>query len=210
MPNVWLIAQTIALPSLMEESTGSEWSYPYDTRYGDAISEFAGRACYQAWDRPNPATKKNRDYLANIIGQGHESVFGHASFTFYITGISRNCTHEMIRHRFLAFSEMSQRYVHSDTYAVAVKPPAFDDDEQGRTELAEANILAKLLYRKTVARLESKGYKRKQAREAARAFLNQRLSPAADAEIRKVAYDIGKILKAQAPNSFQDIELREE
>src|SRR5690554_5126308 len=77
----------------------------------EALSEFAGRACYQAWERPNPKTAHNVDYLANILKQGHESVLEHGSVSFYIEGVSRSLTHELIRHRHLSFSELSQRYV---------------------------------------------------------------------------------------------------
>jgi len=50
----------------------------------DELAEFAGRNCYQSFDRPNPATATNRSYLGNIIEQGHEFVFEHASASFYI------------------------------------------------------------------------------------------------------------------------------
>ena len=50
----------------------------------DFLAEFAGRNCYQSFDRPNPATRKNADYLKHILDVGHESVLEHASATFYI------------------------------------------------------------------------------------------------------------------------------
>lgn len=226
---IWLVAQTMALPSLMELGTNREWSFDFTGRAGDNLAEFAGRACYQSWSRPNEATRENKDYLANIINQGHESVFGHASYTFYITGVSRNLTHELIRHRFLAVSELSQRYVNMGE-AHHVQPPAFEDDEPGQREMAELWNLTKLLYRKAVVRLEALGYSHKQAREAARSllpsmaetrivvtgnvrawrdFIRQRYTPHADAEIYKLAEEILKTLKMQAPNSFQDFEIQE-
>ncbi len=82
-----------------------------DADGGPALLEFAGRACYQSWSKPNPSTATNAAYLRHIIDVGHFSVLEHASVSFYITGISRSCTHELIRHRHFSYSQLSQRYV---------------------------------------------------------------------------------------------------
>src|SRR5690554_948865 len=72
----------------------------------DLLAEFAGRSCYQSFHKPNPKTEANHDYLRNILNQGHFSVLEHASATFYVTGVSRALTHELIRHRHLSYSEL--------------------------------------------------------------------------------------------------------
>ncbi len=36
---------------------------------------------------------------------------GHLSFTFAIEGISRACSHQLVRHRVASFSQQSQRYI---------------------------------------------------------------------------------------------------
>ncbi len=64
-----------------------------DTDGGQALAEFAGRACYQSWKKPNPATATNAGYLHHILEVGHLSVLEHGSVTFYLTGISRSLTH---------------------------------------------------------------------------------------------------------------------
>ena len=92
------------------------------------IAEFAGRACYQSFDKPNPLTARNWDYLENIISLGHESVLEHNPVTFYITGVSRAFTHELIRHRLLSYSQQSQRYV-DESEANIVIPPAITDPD---------------------------------------------------------------------------------
>ena len=48
------------------------------------------------------------DMLATI---GHESPIEHVSFTFGIEGISRACSHQLVRHRIASYSQKSQRYV---------------------------------------------------------------------------------------------------
>ena len=78
---------------------------------GQNLIEFAGRLCYESFNLPSEKTKTNSGYVQNVIGLGHESVLEHASVTFYIEGVSRSLSHELIRHRHLSFSELSQRYV---------------------------------------------------------------------------------------------------
>jgi len=58
---------------------------------------------------PSEKTATNMGYMANILKQQHYSIMEHASATFYIEGVSRNLTHELIRHRHLSYSELSQR-----------------------------------------------------------------------------------------------------
>lgn len=186
----------------------------------DHLTEFAGRACYQAWDRPNPKTRRNLDYIASIIAKDHASVLEHASATFYITDVSRSLTHEFCRHRFLSFSELSQRFVNMSE-ANYVLPPAYRDtgmDSPIPENLGEC-------YEEDVAALQAAGYTRKQAREAARCqlpnatetrlvvtgnhrawrdVLKRRYHVAADAELQELATEILRQLRGIAPAIYQD------
>src|SRR5690348_13988346 len=85
------------------------WSTDADG--GEALAEFAGRACYESWHKPNPATATNAGYLRHILDVGHLSVLEHGTVTVYLRGISRSLTHELIRHRHFSYSQLSQRYV---------------------------------------------------------------------------------------------------
>lgn len=49
--------------------------------------------------------------LKKVVGYGHHSVVEHANFTFAIKGISRACSHQLVRHRLASYSQQSQRYV---------------------------------------------------------------------------------------------------
>lgn len=52
-----------------------------------------------------------REYLKKIYSLGHTSIFEHISFTFLINGISRACSHQLVRFRVgVAFTQKSQRY----------------------------------------------------------------------------------------------------
>jgi thymidylate synthase (FAD) len=172
--HVQLIAKTeFAAPSDVPWST--------DADGGQALLEFAGRACYQSWSKPNPKTATNAGYLQHIIDVGHFSVLEHASVSFYITGISRSCTHELIRHRHFSYSQLSQRYVPENESQVVV-PPGMEDDDELRRILVEAADASRATYAELLSRLEAKfaagqptakvsALRRKQARQAARAVL---------------------------------------
>jgi thymidylate synthase (FAD) len=178
-PTVTLVAHTTAaIPS-----NGMPWDqWASDARTdADLLTEFAGRLCYQSWDKPRPATRANSDYLANILQRKHFSVLEHAGFTVVITGVSRSFTHELVHHRHLSFSQLSQRFV-DESSARFVPPPLFRDDPEA------------------VALL--------QAHHAAALELYRRLCDIADAEMREVALQIYRIARKLAPAIYQD--LREE
>jgi thymidylate synthase (FAD) len=150
-----------------------EWDTDADG--GEALVEFAGRACYQSWSKPNPKTATNAGYLRHIIDVGHFSVLEHASVSFYISGISRSCTHELIRHRHFSYSQLSQRYVPENESRIVV-PPGIEDDEELRRILSEAADASRATYSELLDKLEAKFadqtnavLRRKQARQAARA-----------------------------------------
>lgn len=42
---------------------------------------------------------------------GHQSVWEFCDFTFHIEGISRACSHQLVRHRMASYAQVSQRYV---------------------------------------------------------------------------------------------------
>lgn len=192
---------------------------------GDSLAEFAGRACYESWDKPNPATATNEGYLANIIKQQHFSVLEHASCTFYITGVSRSLTHELVRHRHLSFSQRSQRYV--DEYeGFIIAPPGVRDSASEMELLIDVENFARQTYLELYELCIEKGMKRKEARQIARSvlpgnwatnivvtgnmrawreFLIKRDNPAADLEIQELAREIKRYLKMIAPNTFGDM-----
>jgi thymidylate synthase (FAD) len=156
-------------------------SWSTDADGGPALVEFAGRACYQSWSKPNPRTATNAAYIRHIIDVGHFSVLEHASVSFYITGISRSCTHELIRHRHFSYSQLSQRFVPEHDSQVVV-PPGMEDDPELQEIFTAAADASRATYTELLAKLEAKfmgdepGNKsavlrRKQARQAARAVL---------------------------------------
>src|ERR1041385_4226897 len=93
---------------------------------GEKLAEYAGRLCYMS--QHNPIQRTTAEYLENIKKQGHGSVLEHAVYVLLIEGISRSCSHELVRHRAgFGYSQLSQRYV-DESHAAFVVPPAMLGD----------------------------------------------------------------------------------
>ncbi|MFY9191175.1 MAG: FAD-dependent thymidylate synthase [Lawsonella sp.] len=205
-----------------------------DADGAEALTEFAGRACYETWDKPNPHTATNASYVRHILEVGHTSLLEHSSVTFYITGISRSCTHELIRHRHFSYSQLSQRYVDEDDFKV-VPPPVIAEDPELVEIFKTAAEENKLAYKRLLEKLEKKFaaepnalLRRKQVRQAARAvlpnatetrivvtgnlrswrhFIAMRATEYADVEIRRLAVECLRKLQKIAPTIFDDFEI---
>lgn len=224
---VRVIARTEFLPP-----DDVEWTTDADG--GQALAEFAGRACYQSWNKPNPATATNAGYLRHILDVGHLSVLEHGTVSLYITGVSRSLTHELVRHRHFSYSQLSQRYVPEHDAEVVEPEVIAADPELHRlfTEAAEASMeaYARLLegLEKRFADVTAPTSRRKQARQAARSvlmnatetrivvtgnyrawrhFIAMRASEHADVEIRALAVAALRELRTVAPNVFDDFRI---
>ena len=226
-PKVQLIGKTEFFPP-----EDVDWSTDADG--GQALAEFAGRACYQSWHKPNPATATNAGYIQHILEVGHLSVLEHGTVTFYLTGMSRSLTHELIRHRHFSFSQLSQRYV-PERDAAMVEPDAIADDPELHAKFVAATEASVAAYNDLLQALQDKfadepkaTLRRKQARQAARSvlpnatetrivvsgnyrawrhFVAMRASEHADVEIRVLAVECLRQLQKVAPNVFGDFEI---
>ncbi len=235
-PKVWPIAWTSAQLPVMTAASGGGWQPDPDATDAESLLEFAGRACYQSWSKPNPATATTAGYLRHILEVGHLSVLEHGSATFYITGVSRSFTHELVRHRHLSYSQLSQRYVAAGLDSPVVEPDAIADDPDLHRAFTAAMDSAYQAYGQLLQLLDDKlaggagtsTGRRKQARQAARAvlpnaaetrivvsgnfrawrhFVNLRATEHADVEIRQVAVKVLRRLQEIAPRVFADYQI---
>lgn len=202
-----------------------------DADGGEALAEFAGRACYESWDKPNPSTATNAGYLRHIIDVGHLSVLEHGVVTMYLTGLSRSVTHELIRHRHFSYSQLSPRYMPTGQ-GEYVEPSIIADDPELHAKFVEATEAAERAYEALLEGLEQKltstgnqRVPRKRARQAAHAvlpgsletrivvtgnyrawrhFIAMRGTDQADAELRDVAIRCLHKLKEVSANVFAD------
>lgn len=94
---------------------------------GALLVKTAGQACYASWGPRRTLNADAARYIQRLIAQGHESVLEHASYSLLLYGVSRSLTHELVRHRFLSVSQLSQRYV-SGAVLRFVERPEFQHD----------------------------------------------------------------------------------
>jgi thymidylate synthase (FAD) len=226
-PRVTLIAR----PEFLEPAhLRVEWRG--DASAGERLAEFAGRVCYMS--QHNPANRTTAEYLENIKKQGHGSVLEHAVYVLLIEGISRSCSHELVRHRAgFGYSQLSQRYV-DESHAAFVMPPAIMGDERleaawerevGHAQAAYVQAVEALMER--YAWVTDKVHRRKLAREAARSvlpnatevkivvsgnarawrtMLELRCGEGAELEIRRMAIACLRALQREAVALFSDFE----
>ncbi|QDF18549.1 ThyX-like thymidylate synthase [Gordonia phage Pupper] len=216
-PTVEVAAHTIPSQDVVDKIGFDE-----DEELIQALPEFAGRMCYQAWQKNNPATAFNAGYLANILTQKHYSVLEHSSVSFNIEGVSRSLSHEFVRHRHFSYSQLSQRYVDSSAVAF-IMPPDFEGDEVLEKSFRHDCLAAVESYEFYQKHQAKKGLSKKETRQSARAilpnatetkftvtgnfrawieFLVKRDNPAADVEIQRLAKMIGEELADLAPAVF--------
>ncbi len=92
----------------------------------EALIERAGRICYRSAPRGDPAA-----FIRARLHDGHESIIEHASASFEVSGISRACSHQLVRHRLASYSQESQRYVDMSEPSFVI-PEAIRDNAQAR------------------------------------------------------------------------------
>jgi len=180
----------------------------------ERLIEFAGRLCYRS---PSKGREAGGRFIQKRVQQGHESIIEHASASFLVEGISRTCSHQLVRHRLASVSQESQRYVDMGGLAAGdwVIPPDVDEDDGTLEMFRQAVQIAQSYY----GRLMDKGVLKEDARfllpnaaptrlvftanfrELLHVF-RVRISPHAQWEIREVARVMLDLVTPYAPNVF--------
>ena len=193
----------------------------------ERVIALAGKLCYSqvGIDELNDkiSDKQVEKFITKLSDMGHMSPFEHASFTFAIEGISRNCSHQIVRHRLASFSQQSQRYVKMKGEYVV--PPYIYWHEELLLEFNHALEDADKAYNKLVEGLMRYGRTEKEAIEDARYilpsacttkmevtmnvrellhFFKQRCCKRAQWEIREVAKEMLKQCKEVSPILFKN------
>jgi thymidylate synthase (FAD) len=93
----------------------------------------AARLCYSPRSVSELRSSLGDDEVATLLDKllemGHFSALEHAVFTFGIEGISRACSHQLVRHRVASYSQQSQRYVTLGEVNAIVPPSVKADSE---------------------------------------------------------------------------------
>ena len=91
--------------------------------------------------------KRIANFIKKLFEMGHLSPFEHVSFTFGVEGISRACSHQLVRHRIASYSQQSQRYVRFDEFPCVV-PESIQAQEELLKDFKETEANLKKTYRK--------------------------------------------------------------
>ncbi|HUT02308.1 MAG TPA: FAD-dependent thymidylate synthase [bacterium] len=190
------------------------------TPNAEELIERAARTCHRSRLGIDAGSRTN--FIQKVIELGHLSVLEHASATFRILGVSRAFSHQLVRHRLASFSQRSQRYVSDRDFAYVV-PPSLER----RGEALKVFEAAMAAARDAYGRLLELKVPREDARfvlpNAAetelvmtanmrefRHIFELRCHRTAQWEIRSIAVQMLKVLKAELPAVFADFEMAED
>ena len=187
----------------------------------EKVIALSARLCYSKANiedlEKNFTDDKIKIFLKKIIDLGHESVLEHVSFTFGIEGISRACSHQLVRHRLASYSQQSQRYVNFDNIEYVIP-----DTIKNNRELCEKfkNFMEEIS--KFYKEMLDKNIPAEDARfilpnscttkiivtmnlRELKHFFKLRCCNRAQWEIRKLAIEMLKILKNKIPILFSQM-----
>ena len=120
---------------------------------------FAAKLCYSSSGiedlRDGLTDEKVSSFVKMLADMGHESPIEHVSFTFGIEGVSRACTHQLVRHRLASYSQKSQRYVTEGQFEY-ILPPEIASDETAAKLFKEAMEFDQAAYDKIAEVLKEK------------------------------------------------------
>lgn len=127
----------------------------------EKVISMAAKLCYSSVGvdeiEQNLTDESVEKFLNMLINIGHESPLEHVTFTFAVEGISRSCSHQIVRHRIASFSQQSQRYVKLDQFEYIV-PPEIESIEEAKELFIDAMNKDQEAYDKLVDILFEKHY----------------------------------------------------
>ncbi len=195
----------------------------------EAVVAMAAKLCYSPSDiealKEKTAAKDQKQFVEKLMEIGHMSPIEHASFTFAVEGISRACSHQLVRHRLASYSQQSQRYVSEEAGFDFIIPPSIKKDSELARYFRDFMNKAQEAYSHIVSRLNEKGLKGEEANQDARFilpnacetkiiitmnarellhFFKQRCCNRAQWEIRSMAINMLRLVSRTAPAIFRN------
>jgi thymidylate synthase (FAD) len=152
--------------------------------------------------------------ISVLLKSKHLSVFEHSSASFYIDGISRSASHQLVRHRLSSYSQKSQRYVNERNFEYVI-PESLNsgfnkirydnlmkelsnlyDDLMVSGEVLKEDIRMILPNACTTTLAMTSNFRQWLS------VIDERVTPQAQWEIRNLLSEIWKQLYNNAPNVF--------
>jgi thymidylate synthase (FAD) len=187
----------------------------------------AAKICYSSNDLNGIISESNKQeynhLIEKLMDSSHLSPLEHTSFTFGVEGISRACSHQLVRHRLASYSQQSQRYVDESEFNYII-PESIEKNEDLKNEFENCMKQINIQYIKFSKLLIDSGYSIENAREDSRFvlpnatetkiiltmnsrellhFFSLRLCNRAQWEIRNLAFEMLKLIKPIAPSCYK-------
>ena len=194
----------------------------------DRAVAIAGRLCYAPVSAADLKQEMSDGDVAKLVRvlvrSGHHSALEHATFSFAVDGVSRACTHQLVRHRVASYNQQSQRYVSFGEGDSFIVPPSVAGNGEAQAVFLKAMEDARLAYDKLVELGLAEGRTRESVQEDARFvlpnaaetkivvtmnarelrhFFHVRCCNRAQWEIRDLAWQMRGMVKDLAPNLFE-------
>ena len=193
----------------------------------EEVVAMAAKLCYSAANveelKEKIEEKDQAAFVEKLASIGHLSPIEHVSFTFGVEGISRACSHQLVRHRVASYSQQSQRYVREADFDYII-PQTIKGDVVAEKMFKQMMIDAQEGYTAILKRLEDRGIIGEAANQDARYllpnaaetkivvtmnarellhFFRVRCCNRAQWEIRAMAEEMLKLAKTAAPTIFK-------
>ncbi len=187
----------------------------------------AAKLCYSGSDieglQQKIRQKEQKAFVEKLVTVGHMSPIEHVSFTFGIEGISRACSHQLVRHRVASYSQQSQRYVRETEFDYVI-PPTIKNDRKLTAAFHKHMKQAQKAYDEMIKGLGEQGITGENASQDARFllpnaaetkivvtmnarellhFFGMRCCNRAQWEIREMATQMLQLVKGEAPVIFK-------
>ncbi|KPK02612.1 MAG: FAD-dependent thymidylate synthase [Nitrospira bacterium SG8_35_4] len=187
----------------------------------------AAKLCYSPADitslKEKIEKKDQKAFVEKLVKMGHMTPIEHPSFTFAIEGISRACSHQLVRHRLASYSQQSQRYVSEEAGFDYIIPPTIKENKELKGTFITFMNEAQKAYNLMVEKLNEQGITGEAANQDARFllpnaaetkimvsmnarellhFFRQRCCNRAQWEIRCMAEQMLRLVKKTAPTIF--------
>jgi thymidylate synthase (FAD) len=201
----------------------------HHTPHPEEVVAMAAKLCYSPSNlkslKKRIKTKDQKGFVEKLMKMGHMSPIEHASFTFVIEGLSRACSHQLVRHRLASYSQQSQRYISEEKGFDYIIPPTIKADRELKKYFKDFMVQSQKTYNEIVKRLHQRGIRGELANQDARFvlpnavdtkimvtmnarellhFFRMRCCNRSQWEIRQMAEEMLKIGKKMAPKIFEN------
>lgn len=158
--------------------------------------------------------EKKWKLIRHVLDSGHHSVLEHSQFTFFISGVSRALSHQLVRHRIgVSYSQQSQRYCAFGDGFNYVIPPSISKDPELKKKFESYMSNINNMY---LDLLNHEGVPAEDARmvlpnacctnltvsinlRALMHFCEERMCTCAQSEIRQLARSMAKLITDKIP-----------